>query len=274
MVKSPRVSVLMGIYNCSHTLEEAVDSIRNQTFTDWEFILCDDGSTDDTLAKAEALAKTDSRLRVIRNSKNLGLARTLDYCASVAFGEYFARMDGDDRCSPHRFVKLVEALDAHPEAALVSSWMTSFDNKGTWGLVQTKEWPDKADFIAGTPFCHAPCMMRKSAFVDVGGYGSESWLIRAEDYHLWFKFYAKGYRGLNLQEPLYMMRDDRAARQRRTLKSRFNESVVRWKGFGLLAYPLWKRMWALKPLLTWLLPNFIYNIIRRKRLAPSASSGS
>lgn len=263
----PRVSVLMGIYNCSHTLEEAVDSIRNQTFTDWELILCDDGSTDDTLAKAEALAKNDSRIRIIRNSKNLGLARTLDHCASVAFGEYFARMDGDDRCSPDRFAKLVRALDTHPEIAVVSSWMCSFDERGPWGIVRTKEYPVPRDFLNGSPIIHAPCMMRRTPFEAVGGYGSEAWLIRAEDYYLWFKFYANGYRALNLQEVLYSMRDDRMAQGRRTLRSRINETIVRWKGFKMLGLPWLQRLWAVRPLLVWATPSLFYRWLHHRRQA-------
>lgn len=254
----------MGIYNCAGTLEEAVGSICTQTYTNWELILCDDGSTDGSLALAETLAKNDGRIRVIRNSQNLGLAKTLDHCASVAQGEYFARMDGDDSCSPERFTKLVVALDTNPSAAVASSWMSCFDEHGTWGMVRTKEHPEPLDFLSGSPICHAPCMMRRSAFEAVGGYGAEPWLIRTEDYHLWFKFYAKGYRALNLQEPLYAMRDDRKARSRRTFRSRINECIVRWKGFGMLGFPLWRRLWAVRPLLVWMLPSFAYDWMRRR----------
>jgi len=257
----------MGIYNCSPTLEEAIDSIRKQTFTDWELVLCDDGSTDGTLAKAKALANNEARIRVIQNSQNLGLAKTLDHCASVARGEYFARMDGDDRCSPERFAKLVGALDTHPEVAVVSSWMSSFDEDGIWGLVRTKEHPEPRDFVRGSPICHAPCMMRRDAFEAVGGYGGERWLIRAEDYHLWFKFYAKGYRALNLQEPLYSMRDDRNAQARRTLQSRINEAIVRWRGFKMLGLSWLYRLWAIRPLIIWVTPSFLYNWLRRRRQA-------
>jgi glycosyltransferase EpsE len=107
-------------------------------------------------------------------------------------------------------------------------------------------------------------MMRCNAFNAVGGYGSEPWLLRAEDYHLWFKFYAKGYQALNLQEALYAMRDDRQARSRRTLQSRINECIVRWKGFRMLGFPLWQRLWAVRPLLVWILPGFAYDRIRRR----------
>lgn len=255
----------MGIYNCAPTLAEAVESICGQTYSDWELILCDDGSTDETLAIASELAKKDSRIRVIRNSRNLGLAQTLDRCASVAKGEYFGRMDGDDVSLPSRLAKLVDALDANPSAAVVSSWMISFDEHGDWGEVRTKPNPTKEDFVAGTPFCHAPCMMRREAFEKVGGYGDDPWIIRAEDYNLWFKFYAVGLRGINLQEPLYRVRDDQSAMTRRTLRARLNETVVRWRGFKSLGLPWLTRLKAIRPLLVWAIPSPIYRWLRRRR---------
>lgn len=260
----PIVSVLMGIYNCGPTLAEAIESILAQTFKNWEFIICDDGSSDDSLKIAEKFAEKDPRIKVIKNPKNLGLAKTLDNCASVAKGVYFARMDGDDRCVPTRFEKLLQVLETNPEIAVVSSWMTMFDENGTWGMVRTKENPSRYDFLHGSPICHAPCMMRRSAFIAAGGYGSQPWVIRAEDYYLWFRFYALGFKALNIQEPLYAMRDDRAAKARRTFRSRVNETIVRWKGFKLLNYPWWRKLWAIRPILVWATPSWIYEGLRRR----------
>lgn len=265
MTTAPRVSVLMGIYNCTDTLRDAVDSICRQTYDDWELILCDDGSTDETLALAEALAKQDPRIRVMHNNRNLGLAQTLDRCASIARGEYFARMDGDDVSLPQRLAKLVAALDSHPEVAVVSSWMTSFDENGDWGEVRSKPAPVPNDFLSGSPFCHAPCMMRRTAFEIVGGYGNDPRIIRAEDYNLWFKFYAAGFRGINLQESLYRVRDDQNALSRRTLRARLNETIVRWRGFKMLGLPFFKRLWAIRPLLVWAVPAPLYRLLRRRR---------
>ena len=106
----PQISVLMGIYNCADTLEEAVNSIINQTFNDWELIMCDDCSTDNTLEVAQKIAEKDSRIKVIKNEKNLTLAPTLNRCIEVASGKYVARMDGDDICDPTRFEKEIEIL--------------------------------------------------------------------------------------------------------------------------------------------------------------------
>lgn len=261
----PRVSVAAGIYNCAATLGEAIRSIQAQTYTDWELILCDDGSTDDTVAVAESYAAQDTRIRVVRNPRNLGLNHSLNHCLREARGEFYARMDGDDTCEPDRLAKLVEALDTHPEMAMVSSWMTCFDADGTWGLIRTKANPVDRDFLRGTPFVHAACMMRTNALRALNGYGTEPWLRRAEDLDLWFRLYAGGSKGFSIQEPLYHMRDDRAARRRRTFGSRLDEARVLWRGFSMLKLPLYLRFWALRPILVGLVPSVIYEIIRRRR---------
>ena len=256
----------MGVYNCASTLGESLDSIVRQTYTDWEMILCDDGSSDVTLQVAREWARRDQRIKVIVNERNLGLARTLDRCIAEARGELLARQDGDDISEPNRLAKLVAAMDARPEIAVVSSWMSCFDENGTWGMVRTKMFPTADDFLFGPPICHAPCMMRKAAVVAVGGYGGERWLLRCQDYYLWSRLYAAGHRAMNLQESLYRMRDDQAAQQRRTLTQRLIAVRVRWRAFELLGMPLYKRIWAIKPILTWAVPNGLYRQMHRSRL--------
>ena len=96
--KEPEISVIMGIYNCANTLEEAVRCIQAQSIKEWELILCDDGSTDNTYEIAEQLKKKDERIVLLRNSENQGLNRTLNRCLNEAKGKYIARLDGDDRC--------------------------------------------------------------------------------------------------------------------------------------------------------------------------------
>jgi len=256
----------MGVYNCASTLAESLDSIARQTYTDWEMILCDDGSRDDTLQVARGWARRDHRTKVLANERNIGLARTLDRCIAEAGGELLARQDGDDTSEPERLAKLVAAMDAHPEIAVVSSWMSCFDERGVWGMVRTKPFPTANDFLSGSPLCHAPCMMRRAAVLAVGGYGAQSWVLQVEDLFLWFRLYSAGYKAMNLQEPLYRVRDDQNALGRRTLARRWNETRVRWKGFRMLGLPWPKRLLAVKPILVWALPTGVYRRLRGRRL--------
>lgn len=263
----PKISVLMGIYNCADTLGAAIECILAQTEIDWELILCEDGSKDDTYAVAEHYRrKYPRRIVLLKNEKNMGLNHTLNRCLAAAKGEFIARMDGDDLCDPTRFGKQLAALEENPNIAIVSTAMTYFDESGTWGKSNPMERPQPIDFLNGTPFCHAPCMVRKEAYLAVGGYTEDEKYLRVEDFDLWVKMYAKGYRGMNLAEPLYHMRDDRNATARRKFKYRINEARVYAKAVRLLKLPVWGYCKALRPIIVGLLPTGIYTWLHKKRL--------
>ena len=107
-----KISVIMGIYNCASTLKEAIECIINQTFLDWELIMCDDGSTDNTIKVAQKyVEKYPEKIFLLVNKENRGLNYTLNRCLSIAKGIYIARMDGDDLCSPNRFQREVDILE-------------------------------------------------------------------------------------------------------------------------------------------------------------------
>lgn len=262
-----KISILMGIYNCASTLPEAIECILAQTVTDWELILCDDGSVDDTYTVAQSYQKKyPEQIILLRNEKNMGLNYTLNHCLSYAGGEFIARMDGDDLCDPERFEKELKALEQNPDMAVVSTEMTYFDETGTWGRNHAIPLPQPEHFVYGTPFCHAPCMARRAAVCSVGGYTDDSRYLRVEDYDLWVKLYAAGYRGMNLQEPLYHMRDDRNAFSRRKFKYRINEARVICKAVRLLKLPFRYYIRALRPILVGLLPSGIYKRMHKGRL--------
>ena len=261
----PKISVIIGIYNVEDTLREALDSVMNQTYQDFEIILCDDGSVDNTVGIAEQYVQQNpTKVILLRNEVNMGLNYTLNKCLSHATGEYIARMDGDDLCDSKRFEKQVAFLDTHPEIAIVSTAMTHFDERGTYRISRLKEYPGKLDFVKDNPFCHAPVMIRSEAYRAVGGYTVDKRMLRVEDVNLWFKLYAAGYKGHNIQEPLYMMRDDREASSRRKFKYRINSSYARIMGFYSLNIPFYYYPYTLRPILVGLLPKPIYNYLHRR----------
>lgn len=250
-----KISVIMGIYNCECTLGGAIESIVNQTVSDWELIMCDDASIDGTYAVAKRFKeKYPDKIVLLKNDCNHGLNYTLNRCLNFAKGKYIARMDGDDICSPFRFEKELKAFQEHPEVAIVSTAMEYFDETGVWGCVRHPKDVKKSDFLYGTPFCHAPCMVKKEAYDKVKGYSESKWLLRVEDYHLWIKMYSMGYRGINLEEPLYQMRDDRNAYKRRKFKYRVNEMYVRWLAVKELELPISGYIYSLRPILVGILP--------------------
>ena len=256
----------MGIYNCANTLEEAIESILTQTYQDWELIMCDDGSQDNTYEVATSFSKKYENIIVFQNERNMGLNYTLNRCLEKANGKYIARMDGDDISLPTRLEKEVFFLDQHKEYAIVSTNMIYFDENGEWGKSNMLKFPQKEDLVKATPFCHAPCMVRREAYEKVKGYSVEKKLLRAEDYHLWFKMYLEGYRGYNLQEVLYKMRDDRNATQRRKFKYRINEAYVKrliMKNFDL---PIKNIVYVVRPIIVGVIPTFLYEYLHKKKI--------
>ena len=244
----------MGIYNCAPTLKEAVASIQAQTYSNWELILCDDGSSDDTYAIAKELAEQDNRILLLKNDRNLGLNKTLNRCFRASSGAFIARMDGDDLSVPERFEKQVAFLMEHPEFGLVSSPMILFDETGDWGRTTSPEYPTAAQVVSGTPICHAPVMMRRECLEAVNGYTEDPHMLRVEDVNLWIKLYAAGFRAYNLQEPLYKMRNDQDALNRRKYRYRINSTYTRLQGCRLLSLGLTSYLNAFKPMFYGLVP--------------------
>jgi hypothetical protein len=257
----------MGIYNCAPTLADALDSLLTQTYQGFKVIMCDDGSMDNTVAVAQTYVdRYPGKFILIRNKSNLKLAATLNRCLEYVDTEYVARMDGDDISLSERFEKEMAFLDSHADFALVSCPMIHFDENGEFKRGTAIELPTKESFRKSTPFCHAPCMVRASVYKEVGGYTVEQKTERMEDYYLWYKVYKAGYQGYNLQEHLYMMRDDRNAKARRaSLKNRLigcRTDIEIAKGLGL-KMPYVLPILRLFKIFTPLLPYKLYNYLRR-----------
>ncbi len=227
--------------------------------------MCDDGSKDATYQIALENKEKHPEIVLLKNPHNVGLNQTLNNCLAVAKGQYIARMDGDDLSLPNRFQKEIDFLNCNPDFAIVSCPMIYFDERGEFKRGQAGGEISKMNFIQGTPFCHAPCMVRAEAYKAVGGYTVDPKLLRVEDYHLWFKMYAAGFKGFNLSEPLYAMRDDRNARKRRVFKNRLNASRLQFWGYRKLEIPKKYWIYALRPLIVGLLPTPIYNILHRHK---------
>ena len=259
-----RVSVLMGIYNCAPTLQEALNSLYDQTYQGFKIILCDDGSNDDTLKIAEENARLHENVIVIKNDRNMGLNYTLNHCLEYADTEYIARMDGDDISLPTRFEKEIEFLDEHPEYAVVSVPMIYFDEGGEFRRGKGGGEVRKLEFVKGSPIAHAPSMSRTDIIKSVGGYSVDKKLLRVEDYHLWFKVNAAGQKAYRLNECLYKMRDDRNAVARRNWMTRRNEAYVQHIGYKMIGIPWYYQLYSLVPILKYFAPKWLYRYFHKR----------
>ena len=184
----PVISVLMPVYNGGQYLGEAVESILNQTFRDFEFLVLDDGSTDDSLKQLRLYAAQDSRLHVITR-ENRGLTSTLNELLLYARGEFVARMDADDVSMPDRFDHQVAFLKENHQAVCVGGAYQMIDNAGRYLTTLT---PPQGDLeiqqlcLGGhTAINHPTVLMRLSAVSLVGGYDSDHDFV--EDLDLWLR---------------------------------------------------------------------------------------
>ena len=171
---TPRVSVLMTIYNAEPYLKVAIDSILTQTFSDWELIAVDDGSKDQS---TEILSTYDDpRVRVFTLPENIGRTPALRYAFEQAKGEYIAVLDSDDVALPERLARQVEFLDNHPEVVFVGSWAQIIDETGR--ITSTLEPPTGSEELRdclgwAIPMVHSSIMYRSAAASKVGGYPEE-----------------------------------------------------------------------------------------------------
>lgn len=264
----PKVSVIMGTYNCRNfeLLNKSVEPILNQTFTDFEFIICDDGSTNETLEFLKKLEKKDSRIKILSYEKNKGLNNALNTCLSEAKGEYIARQDDDDISKPLRLEKEVKFLDRNKEYAIVGSLADIFDDNGVWGNYNIPKEPNKNDFYWNSPFIHPTIMIRKFVYDEVNGYRVARETRRCEDIDLFMRIYAIGYKGYNIQEQLYSYRmvNDPYVKYR-PMKYRIDEAIVKYKGYKLMGNLIGGIPYVVKPILVGLIPQKILYMIKKKR---------
>ena len=264
----PKVSVIMGVYNNKNNvlLEKSIDSIINQTFDDWEFLICNDGSTDDTLSQLERITKKDNRITILSYNQNKGLNYALNTCLQQAKGEYIARQDDDDISKPERIQKEVDFLDDNPDYVLVGTCADVFDDSGIWGRYDVPEKPEKKDFYWNSPFIHPSIMVRKSAYDELKGYRCAKETRRCEDYDFFMRLYAAGKKGYNIQELLYEYRMDNNPREKhRPMKYRIDEAIVRYKGYEAMGNLIKGIPYVFKPIVVGLIPQKFLCRIKKKR---------
>lgn len=161
----PRISVVMSVYNGEKYLRESIESILNQTFSDFEFIVANDGSTDNTPQILEEYKNRDSRIKIIQQ-ENIGLTKSLNKAINLANGEYIARQDVDDLSLPERLERQMKLFREKSNIDLIASWYYIIDGEGKVNL--ERKLPDSKRVKKLLPFenliCHTSVMFKKSKF--------------------------------------------------------------------------------------------------------------
>lgn len=262
--KQVKVSIIMGVYNCEKTLDRCIDSILKQTYKNWELIMCDDCSKDNTLKLATEYSNKYENIKVIKNNENSGLAFSLNQCLSVATGKYIARMDADDISLPQRVETQVKFLEENEQYQVVGSSVILFDENGDKGLRIIYEKPDKYNTIKGTPYAHPTIMMRKEAYDALGGYTVLPRTRRGQDLDLWYRFYAKGFSGYNIQEPLLKYHESVRDYKKRDLKTAIGIMKTMYIGYKNLGFPVKTYIYIFKPIVASIIPNKLMYLYHKR----------
>lgn len=264
MMGEPKVDIIMTVFNCRNTVEQSIESIIKQDYSNWDLIINDDCSTDGTKETLSYYEKKHTNISIIYNDKNKGIANGLNNCLKHSKGEYIAIMDADDISLPNRIKKEVNYLESHLDISVVGSSMIVFDSSGNRGIRSLPTILNRDSFLTGSPFAHPTTMIRRSVMNELGGYSVST--NRALDLDLWFRLYEQGFKGVNLEEPLYKYRETVLDYKRRTFSASLDISKTFFKGFKEISIPWYQRWRALKPIVSSLTPHSLLDKYRKSKL--------
>lgn len=265
--EAPLISVIMGVRYQREDLsllKRSISSILNQTYNNFEFLICENGSTNAAKLCLQNYRRQDGRVRLIFGGGADTLAEKLNRCLDEAKGDYIARMDDDDWSAPTRLEKQMLALHTDHKTAFVGSNAELLQNGQPFGRRILPEYPTVHDFLFVQPYLHPALLFRKEPLHVIGGYCTDRRCDGCEDYDLLLRLYQAGYVGSNLQEPLltYTLPNCGA---RKAYCFRWHEAetrYIRFKSLGLLpkAWP-----YVLKPLIVGFIPARWLDKIKKRR---------
>lgn len=188
----PKISVIMPVYNTEKFLKESIESILNQDFSDFEFIILDDFSSDNSFEICEYYAKKDNRIKLFRNEKNMWISFTRNKLISLTNTNFIATADSDDISFKNRFFLLYNFLEQHKDFAVISGNMEIIDenSKKIWERKYSQN--IEKIILKKSPISNPASLFRKDIFLEVWGYDKN--LDYAEDYDLWLKIFSKWYK--------------------------------------------------------------------------------
>ena len=248
------VSVIMSVLNGEKTVSRAIISILEQTYKSFEFIICDDGSSDNTWDILTKWQKKDARIILLRNSGKIGLAASLNRCLEIARGEIICRQDADDISSQTRISKMLDYIQ-EKSLPYAGCAVRIIDDDGEWSRRSYPETITRHDIVKANPFFHATLLLRREAIDSVNGYRVAPETSRTEDYDLIMRLAAKGIVGCNYQEYLYTVHEDRKEyKNKHKRKTRLQEFRTRRNGYRIMQVPVYEYIYLLKPLVLCLVP--------------------
>lgn len=261
----PELSVVMSVFNGGDELYKSIESILVQTFSDFEFIIINDGSFDNTAEILEAYTKKDNRIKV-HSQNNKGLSNSLNYAVSIAGSPIIARQDADDTSLPERFEKQIIYLSANPSLSLIG---TGFIERSKWDNFSRKHLNKfspaqcRKNMIKGNFMCHSSIMFRKRVFEEVGGYNKD--YCFAEDYKLYFDFLKISDIGVLPEVMVYKNTCDNSISVKNERKQRVCAIKAKYYAIKEGQYNILNFVYVIKSLIGYILPKSIKRIIDKLR---------
>ena len=233
-LNKPLVTVLMSVFNAEDYLQEAIESVLSQTFSDFEFLVIDDCSTDRSKEILEKIS--DKRVKLLFNDKNIGLTCSLNKGIAYAKGKYIARMDADDICLPERLKKQIGYMELHPEIGVCGSWIQILNTENVWKSAERNE-AILVNMLFYNDIYHPTAVIKSELFEKIK-YNED--LKTAQDYYLWAELseYTKFF---NIQEVLLYRRLHEKSISNQHLENQINNANLARQNFFKKIYVLFDK---------------------------------
>jgi len=258
---TPKISVIISIYNGASDIDRCFESIASQTEKDFEVIVVDDHSTDETLQKLQKWRAQERMLiRIVCNSKNIGLTKSLNKALTLSKAQYIARIDADDVWHPEKLAHQIIFLEENPDIGIVGSNYTArYERTAKYRSLPESHEEIQKKILRRNPFAHS-CILAQRALIEKVGYYDEM-LTYGQDYELWLRLFPHT-KFHNLQEDLctrYITKT--STRKQRAQMWQSIKTRMRYR--EMYAYPLWQMIYLFEPLALIILPGWLKNLKRR-----------
>ena len=258
------ISVVMSVYNAEKYLKEAIDSILNQTYQDFEFIIVNDCSKDSSWAILKEFGDNNKRIKLINNTENLGLTKNLNRALAIAKGAYIARMDADDISELNRFERQIKYFNENKDVDILGTFSKDINEFGE--VIRTRTTPITHQDILKmlpkfSPIAHPTVMFKKQSLEPLGFYNIK--YRTSQDLEMWLRAAGAGLKFHNIPEYLFKYRMDSDYVSRKTFKFRWNDFKLRIEGYKHINLPWYKYVYASIPLILGIIPESIYNLLKR-----------
>jgi glycosyltransferase involved in cell wall biosynthesis len=254
--QKPKVSVIMAAYNEEKSIGRAIQSVLAQTFADWELIIVNDGSTDDTLSEIKKIK--DGRVKTITHKKNTSFAQSLNDGILSAKSQYIAIWDADDTCDKTRFEKQVKFMDENPDISACSAWGKMVSENG---MVELREpiSPEeiKKCLIKFQPIIHS-CMLYRASMIKNNPYDTA--LKRSEDYDLFLRL-VKKYKFANIPE--FLITFETSDSKKYHIRDKLWSFRVKWRAFTKYGYSWTHIHWLFIPFINIIIPKKLKLFLRK-----------